>query len=238
MIGIMPTAGFGGGGHWDIRGAPAIKTRKNATDVLDTAGVVLQGSWPNDDELIKLAKGISAFAGRVEATYGSSVSGLKHISSMLPDGTVNWHRKTGPDKDRFFNSCGFGKPVACALNDGVEFYEDLFSQSPQRIAAVAVHEMAHIIHFACKVSCEGIREGRDKFMALGVSPTSYATDRKNGVPGWEYWAESVGVWVFRNDYPDLDINLLDANSSDLIDWVTSIFRPPKNPENDFVKALQ
>ena len=56
---------FWGGGHWDIRGASAIKTRQNATDVLDTAGIETDGNF-TDDELKKLARGISAFAKRIE----------------------------------------------------------------------------------------------------------------------------------------------------------------------------
>ena len=130
-----------------------ITTKQNATDVLNTAGIFLQGNWPNGNYLIYLAKGISMFGSQIEARYDSSVNGLRPIRSMLPNGSVNWYWKEEKDRSNFFNPCGWGEAGACALNEGVEFYKVVFDNTtPFRIATVAVHKIAHIIRFSCNVS--------------------------------------------------------------------------------------
>ena len=75
-------------------------------------------------------------------------------------------------------------------------------------------------------------------LALGFSPTVYATDRSGGVPAWEYWAEAVGIWVFQNEYPGLTVNLLEANAIKMIEWVTEVFRPTGKPTPDPMDALR
>ena len=197
---------FWGGGHWDIRGASAIKTRQNATDVLDTAGIETDGNF-TDDELKKLARGISAFAKRIEEIPNHrKVNGLKHIDNLV-DEKVKWHR-TGTSS----GLCGISiphVPPACAWHKGaVEFYDKLFdgSYSDDQIAVVAVHEMAHKIHFepVFKSQCRNggprcdIPKQAEEFLKNQYVLTSYAAG-----PTWsvEYWAEAVGIWVFGEDYP-------------------------------------
>ena len=202
--------------------APVIKTRLNATDVLDTAGIETEGNW-TDDELKKLAKGISAFAKRIEEIPNHrKVNGLTQIDNLV-DGKekAKWHR-TGSGS----GLCGISiphVPPACAWHKGaVEFYDKLFdgSYTDDAIAAMAVHEMAHGIHFEpfFKSQCKGARPRCDiakqakAFLKDGHTLTSYAQGLTSGV---EYWAEAVGVWVFGNDYPGLLVDI-EKESLDLM----------------------
>ena len=223
---------YWGGGHWDVKGPSFIKMRQNATDVLNSAGIYPQGHWPDADELIYLAKGISTFGDEIEATLKSAVSdGLAFIKSMLPNETSNWYRKDSQGAFNIFDPCTWGPAGACAVNEGVEFYyETLFKNaSPAKIAQVAVHEIAHEIHFGCSktfVSCNAINQGRNKLMIdLQYSPTVYATNSQHGVPAFEYWAEAVGIWVFKGGYDGFDASGLQTpNGGAMIDWVTQVFR--------------
>ena len=120
---------FWGGGHWSIKGASVIKTKQSARDVLATAGIEPDNNF-SDDELIKLAKGISAFAKRIEEIPNHrKVNGLTQIDDLV-DGKekVKWHRLASGSS----GLCSINithVPPACAWNNGVEFYNKLFDGS-------------------------------------------------------------------------------------------------------------
>ena len=221
---------FWGGSHWNKRGKPVIKTRQNATDVLDTAGIKPDNNF-SDDELIKLAKGISAFAKKIEEIPNHrKVNGLAQIDSLIED-EVKWSRK-----EQGSGLCGIQithTPSACAWNEGVEFYDALFdgSHTDEQIAAMAVHEMAHEIHFdpASLSKCVpgeprcGIRDQAEEFLNNRYALTSYAA--QGVIRGVEYWAEAVGVWVFGKDYPGLNVDITKPYMTEIFDWVEGIVGP-------------
>ena len=206
---------FWGGDHWDIKGASVIKTKQNARDVLATAGIEPDNNF-SDDELKLLAKGISAFAKRIEEIPNHrKVNGLTQIDNLV-DGKekVKWHR-TGSGSGLCSISIPH-VPPACAWHKGaVEFYDKLFdgSYTDDAIAAMAVHEMAHVIHLEpfFKSQCKGagprcdIAKQAKVFLKNKNALTSYAAG-----PTWwvEYWAEAVGIWVFEDNYPRTPSDLL------------------------------
>ena len=115
----------------------------------------------------------------------------------------------------------------------MEFYDKLFdgSYTDDAIAAMAVHEMAHVIHFEpfFKSQCKGagprcdIAKQAKAFLKDGHTLTSCAQGLTSGV---EYWAEAVGVWVFGNDYPGLHVDIEKAPYRfDVFDWVEGIVGP-------------
>ena len=214
--------------HWDLGANPFIRTRQNAEEVLEDAGIEHVEIWP-DDDLILLAQGISAFAKRIEAIPNHrQVNGLAHLDSLI-NGTVEWRRMTTGT-----GLCAINNPVACAWHKGaVEFYDALFSgkYDEDYIRGVAVHEFAHVIHFEpfFQSKCGnggprcGIAKQEGAFLKDGYVLTPYAQGLIWGV---EYWAEAVAVWVFENDYPGLLVDIEKAPYRfDVFDWVEGIVGP-------------
>ena len=57
----------------------------------------------------------------------------------------------------------------------------------------------------------------------GYSPTPYSTSPR-GVPQLEFWAEAVGIWVYKGDYHGFDASDLGTpNGVAMINWVTRVF---------------
>lgn len=92
--------------------------------------------------------------------------------------------------------------------------------------AMAVHELAHEIHFNCAFEpgrCDGIVDKTGEFLANKYKLTGHAY--KGGLPFLEFWAEAVSVWVFEDKYYDLQANLADPETQEILTWVESIVLP-------------
>ena len=96
---------------------------------------------------------------------------------------------------------------------------------------MVVHEKAHEIHFVpifqSKCGSGGPRcdipKQAGEFLQQGYKLRDYTQGLTSGV---EYWAEAVGVWVFRNDYPGLDVDIEEASYRiEIFDWVEGIVGP-------------
>ena len=216
-----------GGSHWNIKTKASFASIDAVIDVLKGAGIeVIEQGW-KQWELELLLEGIEAFGKRIEKISNRrQVNGFVHLKGLI-DGTVEWHRMAKGSS----GFCAIGAPAACAWNKGVEFYDALFNGTDHDyIRGMAVHEMAHKIHFDLPSNCGVVVEPRcdityksKEFLKQGYGFTDYAAG-----PTWwvDYWAEAVGVWVFRNDYPGL---LVDAKTElymiEIFDWVEGIIEP-------------
>ena len=181
-----------------------------------------------------MPKASLAFGKRIEEIPNHrKVNGLAHIDSLI-EGTVEFRRK-----DKGTGLCAINNPVACAWPDGaVEFYDDFFDKprSDADIGGLAVHEMAHKIHFD-PASTRGC--GNDQARCASINAKSFAYwgiaiqkgddfDLTPYAATWhvEYWAEAVGVWVFKDKYPGTPSDILTNDYiGDVFDWVEEIIGP-------------
>ena len=225
------------GNHWSKPIQAQFLDKEILTDVLKEAGIEIDSTWkdldPGYDNLSLLGQGVVAFAKRIEKIPNHrKINGLVHLDYLI-DGRekVKWRRLASASSGLCINLTHV--LPACAWNDGVEFYDKLFdgSNTPEQIVAMAVHEMAHKIHFepVFKGKCGGgggprcdISRQAAEFLKNGYALTAYVAG-----PTWwvEYWSEAVSVWVFREDPPDL-IPGIDADYLiDVFDWVAGIAGP-------------
>ena len=198
-------------GHWTDHVTPQYSDLDILEDTLSQAGIRVDwSSWSKGDDkemtyLSLLAEGVAELA----KTIGSN--GFKRLKQMT-GGNVTWHRyQVG------YGLCSLGP--ACTVGRTVSFYDKLFEYSGSlqdqtainrhatHIRATAVHEVAHVIH---NMSCATVY-GMGQFCTLqfgvlvgvgyGISGygshdiTIYAETNP-----WEYWAEAVTDWVYKDQY--------------------------------------
>ncbi len=221
--------------HWDIRRNSQVSNRASAIQTLRDAGIELDDpfSWPTN-KLKLLASCIAKFGERLEEDFRGSLSipRIEHINSLIT-GEIIWRRKATPADSKRPEGCNINEPIACAWPDGsVEWYDSFFNGALEDpyVMVVGVHEMAHKIHFdlastrGCyqdSAHCANIFLKGNLFLLRGYALTEYAAT-------WyvEYWAEAVGVWASKNNYPGLLVDVEKATYGDAVfDWVKEVLRP-------------
>ncbi len=208
--------GRGPGGSWtdqDWRDYSNNK-RKVLTSVIATTGIRVDKGWDisdpiESDNLTFLAEGIVEFGFIIGTAIGGGVqAGLARLGELL-GGPVTWVR--GPSG---WGTCK-GAP-ACALGRAVSFHDELFINSSNErrrnhIRATAVHEMAHVIHTVSCATIMGMGRGCEVQLGLvvgvgfGLEGFGQHTITQHGTANqWEYWAEAVTDWVYKDLYLPLE----------------------------------
>ena len=210
----LPGSGFDGSwttADWNFytRNKPKI-----LTNLAEKAGITLKkDTWDlsNQDEvdnLILLQGGVLEFGYKISTLRGTSVlDGLAHLRNLIGGG-VTWYRSK---HEPWYCDSG----VACAISptgDRIGFFNKLFDKSlyPQvspgvpdvayyesYIRGIAVHELAHMIHFNLNVDVRNM-PGWDPDPANRRGLTVYADNLL------EYWPEAVTDWVYGSDYRSTD----------------------------------
>ena len=96
------------------------------------------------------------------------------------------------------------------------------------IMSMAVHELAHEIHFSCGFEpgrCKLINEKTDEFLAKKFLLTDHAYTE--GLPKLAFLAEAVSVWLFEDQYQGLQADLAEAETKEILTWVEGIVVPPE-----------
>ena len=198
-------------GHWTDHVTPQFSDLDILEDTLSEAGITVDwSSWSKGDDkemtyLSLLAEGVVELA----KTIGSN--GFDRLK-QLTGGVATWHRYSIG-----VGLCAIG--AACVVGRTVSFYDKLFEyggslqdqtaidKHATHIRATAAHEMAHVIH---NMSCATVY-GMGQYCTLqfgvlvgvgyGMSGygshdiTTYAETNQ-----WEYWAEAVTDWVYKDLY--------------------------------------
>ena len=183
--------------------------REVLTNVISEHGIKINMNWPLDDltesnNLALLLEGIVEFGYTVGlVTGGGYQAGLARIGEIL-GGQVSWTR--GP--------AGWGtcrENVACALGRSVSFYNSLFKSNPDHVRATAVHEMAHVLHNTSCATVMGLPSTCELqfglFLGIGFGLEGHDTHvitQYGKANQWEYWAEAVTDWVFKDLYRPSD----------------------------------
>ena len=232
--------------HWSQQGNPFSLTRQNAAEVLADAGIDPVG-FSKDSELILLAEGLAKFAQTIGGLANltghlAEIAGLARLK-VLAGGNVTWHRLAYG-----YGLCSINDPGACVIGNSVSFYNSLFEfqgdpndaqatkKHADHIRATAVHEMAHVIH---NVSC-ATYYGMSQYCTLqagvlsGVGYpmsgwgthhiTNYAETNQ-----WEYWAEAVTDWVYKDLYRQLERpppGEMYRTTGDQRDYIKKVFGGP------------
>ena len=204
--------GHGPGGAWTDQDWSDYSNNKREvlTRVIATTGIRIGSGWNlsdpiESDNLTLLAEGIVEFGFTVGTAIGGGVqAGLARLGQLL-GGPVTWVR--GPSG---WGTCK-GTP-ACALGRAVSFHNALFSNSSNErnrnhVRATAVHEMAHVIHTVSCATVMGMGRGCEVQLGLvvgvgfGLEGRGPHTITQHGETNqWEYWAEAVTDWVYKDLY--------------------------------------
>ena len=113
-----------GGSHWNVRiGRRVFRSQQAAIDVLGDAGIAVDRSEWDLDNLKLLTEGIDSFALEIGKLFGKTGDdairrGLERLRE-LTDGATSWHRLAYG-----FGLCWFGS--ACVIGNSVSFYNSLF----------------------------------------------------------------------------------------------------------------
>ena len=182
--------------------------------MIATTGIRIDSGWDisdpiESDNLTFLAEGIVEFGFIIGTAIGGGVqAGLARLGELL-GGPVTWVR--GPSG---WGTCKGAPP--CALGRAVSFHDELFINSSNErrrnhIRATAVHEMAHVIHTVSCATVMGMGRGCEVQLGLvvgvgfGLEGFGQHTITQHGTANqWEYWAEAVTDWVYKDLYLPLE----------------------------------
>ena len=170
------------------------------TDVLTEAGISTEGNW-TFDKLKPLGQGVVEFGCKIGRLLDAGVTaGFDQLKTLF-DSEVTW-KLTAPT-----GRCRRGSYACTVSRNEVHFYNNLYTDWQQStIREVAIHELAHIIHFNCNrgaANCPPIAGKAKRYRFSQYNPIKrYRRFISHFAWGSidEYWAEAVTVWVYRNAY--------------------------------------
>ena len=229
-----------GAGHWDVPITADFADSEILTDVLDEAGIEVDGGWDLSTlrefwNLSLLGQGVVAFAQKIGGLINAgTTAGLAQLKTLVKDDATWFRAASGAD----IKKCRGDYVTACTIFSGTKlkgiyFFDLAFKYRLFRgrpfARRTAVHELAHAIHKSCRVDCALISAEAELYRTEIVTSKSWfgLVTRKHTriISGYgqtnedEYWAMAVEAWVYGSFYDGEDY------MTEIHDWIEGYLRP-------------